>query len=211
MAEVTVCKNNLKQIGTTSFIICDDYDGTFLSAGWGKVPITFNAREYGILQDYSLAAKGNTRKMNDVWSCPGRDFETVQPDEYGQWIHSYMYFGGIGTWKNPTGQYASSSPVRLQSAEPGWALAADATMKVDQEWGGGRKSAFGDMPAHKSEEGTPPPAANHLYVDGSVQWIDFYQLYHFHTWSQRRRIPYWYQEDFGDIEQAELKNLEAKP
>lgn len=208
LANLTVCKNNLKQIGFVSFAICDDYNGTFLQARDAMVQISFNQPEHQVLQDYSVASEG---KMSDIWACPGRDYTPTDNDVFREWLHSYQYFGGIKRWVNNTGLYESLSPIRLQNSEPNWALAADATLKVDGTWGGGRSTAFEGMPSHTDDDGTPPPGSNHLYVDGSVIWVNFTDMYFFHSWHPNTRIAYFYQEDTGDIPEGKLELMKALP
>lgn len=207
-ANITVCKNNLKQIAYISFSICDDYNGVFLPARNSRVQISFNQEEHEILEDYSVATN-NT--MSKIWDCPGRDYVSTDNDYVGQWLHSYQYFGGIKTWQNSTGSYASKSPVSMQKSDPRWVLAADATLKVAGTWGGGRSSAFAGMPSHAHTEGEPPPASNHLKVDGSVEWVNFDEMYFFHSWWPGMRVAYFYQEDTGDIPVNKLEILKALP
>jgi hypothetical protein len=94
-----------------------------------------------------------TNSAGSVWTCPNRPtFPTYEPD-YNPFVIGYQHFGGIRTWQNPAGSFASRSPVKLSLAKPGWCLAADAMMKIDGTWDGGRDTSSVDMPQHSNKKG----------------------------------------------------------
>ena len=118
---------------------------------------------------------------------------------------------------NSLGNFPSASPVKASTAQPGWALAADAVLNIDREWGGGRATAFKDMPPHTTNDGTPD-GGNHLYMDGSARWIPFEQMLFIHSWNTSgSRDAYFYQEDLGDLLTRRVQNerffdrIRAKP
>ena len=131
-----------------------------------------------------------------ILTCPERPtFPIVEPG-FPQLVIGYQYFGGIDRWYNPSGSFAARSPVTMSGTDPRWALAADCMMKVDQVWGGGRPTAFGDMPQHR--DGAPWPAGgNQCYADGSADWVDFAETIFIHSWSPGYRASYFYQDDLG--------------
>ncbi len=132
-----------------------------------------------------------------LWDCPGRAYKSQWEVGYPQLVVGYQYLGGIDTWLNPyVGSMKSRSPVSLRS-NGRWTLAADAAMKIDGVWGGGRASAYGGLPAHKAGGQVYPAGGNQLYLDGSVQWVDFSKLIFIHSWNPAARIGYFYQDDLG--------------
>ena len=114
---------------------------------------------------------------------------------YNQWILGYQYFGGIQKWEvGGSGvYYRSKSPVSANS--PGhYALAADSNIKVDGFWGGGRLSAYGNIPPHSAKSGKPD-GGNVLTFDGACTWIPFGKMRLLHSWSPGSRDCYWWQQD----------------
>ena len=196
-AQKIECSNHLKQIGLGSLTYAHDYDGVFPVVRSKSVQIAFNTRDFEMLQ---AAGWADEDKMVESFNCPSRNFITNKNDLFGQWIIGYQYFGGIDRWRNPMGRFTSKSPVTLNTSQPGWALAADTTSKIDGEWGGGRATAYADMPSHKLNNSILPEGGNQLYADGSVSWANFYDMYYLHSWSGgSTRMFYFYQEDLGSI------------
>jgi hypothetical protein len=90
-------------------------------------------------------------------------------------------------------------------------LAADAVMKIDRTWGGGRDSAFKGMPPHKAASGIPA-GGNQLAMDGSGRWVKFEKMLFLHSWSAAGdRDAYFYQEDVGPDIEKNIARLRAKP
>lgn len=125
----------------------------------------------------------------------------------------YQYFGGIPTWMNPAGTFESRSPVKLSQAKPGWCLAADTMMKIDGVWGGGRDTAYEDMPQHSRRKGGPPEGGNQVFADGSCRWVRFKDTFYLHTWAVNgTRIAYFYQADLGACDTPAIRSqLAARP
>ncbi len=86
-------------------------------------------------------------------------------------------------------------------------------MKIDGAWGGGRDTAYKDMPQHARGRGGPPIGGNQGYVDGSVRWVKFSKMYYLHTWNtDGSRIAYFYQDDLGACDTPMIRSiLAAKP
>ena len=201
------CLNNLRQIGIAMTIYADDNEDKLLQARGKEVQICLNPPEREAAARVGLIINTN-QGVAKIWTCPNRpSFPTFEP-QYPQWVIGFQYFGGIEMWKNPAGNFPSRSPVKSSSSKPGWALAADAVIKVDGEWGGGRDEAFKNMPPHRRNG--LPEGGNHLYMDGSVTWVNFEKMYLLHSWSPNARRAYFFQEDVGEIAQAQLERLRAK-
>ena len=202
------CLNNLRQIGIGMTIYADDNEDRILQARFGSVQIALNPPEQEAARTVGLTI-GTNNAVSKIWTCPNRpSFPTLEA-EYPQWIIGFQYFGGIEEWTNPAGTFKSKSPVKTSSSRPGWALAADAVMKIDGDWGGGRDTAYKNMPPHRNSQKLPE-GGNQLFMDGSVQWVGFQKMLFLHSWSTSgNRDAYFYQEDIGEVEEH-IERLRAK-
>jgi prepilin-type N-terminal cleavage/methylation domain-containing protein len=202
------CLNNLRQLGIAMTIYADDHKGTLLQARGGAVQIALNPPERLAAATVGLAIQTNS-EASTIWSCPTRKGFPTFEAEYDQWIIGYQYMGGIETWINPAGTFPSRSPVKSTTAQPGWVLAADAVMKVDGQWGGGRDTAFKGMPGHKN--GRLPAGGNQLYMDGSASWVRFEKMLFLHSWDAGgSRDSYIHQEDVGERIEPVLSRLRSR-
>ena len=137
-------------------------------------------------------------KPAEFWDCPSRPYKSQWEPSYPQLVVGYQYFGGIDRWTNP---YVASMPSRspLSTKSKGnWTLVADAAMKIDGVWGGGRASAYGGLPAHRDGAFEHPAGGNQMTFDGSVQWVEFNKLIFIHSWGGFNRTSYMYQNDLGE-------------
>jgi len=202
------CLNNLRQIGIGATVYADENLERVLVARGGVVQIALNPPERKAAETVGLIIQSNSTA--NVWTCPNRPtFPTFEP-EFDQWIIGFQYYGGITNWINPAGTYPSRSPVKVSLAQPGWVLAADANMKIDGKWGGGRDSAFKGMPPHKS--GLLPAGGNQLTMDGSASWTIFQKMLFIHSWgADGSRDAYFYQDDLGEELLKKLAQLKPRP
>ncbi|HOW69599.1 MAG TPA: type II secretion system protein [Phycisphaerae bacterium] len=170
--------------------------------------------------DWQGAAKKH-HLDKELWECPNRagvfgyegtptvaeqgytaaalragGYRVTEGTDYDQWIIGFQYFGGIKTWRTSIGEFKGCSPLDTGS-NPQWALAADANLKVDGYWGGGRPSAFGWIPPHPGAGGVPE-GGNVLTFDGAVSWIRLVRMIPIHSWEPSTRVCYWYQADLGE-------------
>lgn len=122
----------------------------------------------------------------------------------------------------------SYSPVNLNVAKPWWCLAADPLIKTGPvggdpstaQWGygwvapdGPAVPQFNDVPQHRGSGSMRPVGGNEVFVDGSVQWFKFNDMYYFTTWRvDWSRNCFFYQDsrDMNPQLVIALGNLSAK-
>jgi prepilin-type N-terminal cleavage/methylation domain-containing protein len=203
------CVNNLRQIGLGMTIYADDNGDRVLPARGGSVQIALNPLEEREAARLGLVL---SNAQGQIWTCPNRPTFPQFEREFDQWIIGFQYFGGIETWMNPVGTMPSLSPVKTTASRPNWVLAADAVMKIEGRWGGGRDTAYKGMPSHKLASSPVPAGGNQVFMDGSARWIPFRQMLYLHSWDTGGdRIAYFFQEEIGERLEAARSRILAKP
>lgn len=195
-----VCLSNLSQIFKACTMYAMDNEDKFFAARQGSVQIALDP-----LEKKAAVAAGLFGK---IWTCPNRPNFPMHDAAYDQWLLGYQYLGGITNWNTPRGNFPARSPVKLTRSGPGWVLAADSTMKIDQKWGGGPE-VFRDMPSHRNLQ-KQPDGGNQVHMDGSARWIQFEKMYFVHSWSvnypkwnESSRQAFFFQEDLGEYGKRE--------
>lgn len=194
-----VCLSNLSQVAKACTMYALDNEDKYFPARDNAVQIALNP-----LQEKAAAVAG---LMGKIWSCPNRPLLPIYEPQSDQWLIGYQYFGGITNWYTPRGLLPSASPIKLTRSKPLWTLAADATMKVDNVWGGGEDDvAFKDMPPHRNSK-NQPEGGNQVHVDGSARWVIFDNMYfiqRFQNWrKQNSSQAFFFQEDLGEYGKRE--------
>ena len=193
------CSSNLRQLVTASISHAVSNKGDLIKArnfggntAWVQVAI--NPPEKAEWEDIGLPI--NTAGFGGIWTCPNRPrLPTFEP-QYPQFNIGYQYFGGITHWQTAAGTFPSYSPINIETADPRWNLAADAVIKVDGIWGGGRVEAYADIPPHRDGDGLPE-GGNQALMGGSVHWVPFLEMYALHSWNTGSRLCYFYQSSSG--------------
>ncbi|MBE0544997.1 MAG: prepilin-type N-terminal cleavage/methylation domain-containing protein [Verrucomicrobia bacterium] len=212
------CQNNLRQLAIGMTLYAGNNGGRIISArtvAGTSVQNVLNLPDATAAGTVGLAVNSNST----AWTCPNRPGLPIFEPAFPQWVIGYQYFGGITTWRNPVGSFPSSSPTNLAHAGPHWVLAADAVIKVNNVWGAvetGRELVYQNMPPHHTSDSLFPEGGNQAFVDGSVQWIPFEQMYFLHSWSPSSRLAFFYQnpKDFTPSLRLALARwglLQARP
>jgi prepilin-type N-terminal cleavage/methylation domain-containing protein len=214
-AKRIVCLNNLAQIARGAVIYTMDNNEVFFAARQKSVQVALDPPEVKAAAAVGLASPpmptGGSEPTGGyqgaVWTCLNRP--SFPAWENQSLILGFQYFGGIEEWQNPLGTFKSRSPVKHNLSQGQWVIAADAVMKIDRVWGGGRPTAYAQMPPHRS--GMVPVGGNQAHVDGSAKWARLDQMLFLHSWRVSNREGYFYQDDLGDIPRSRLDVLRPRP
>lgn len=192
------CLSNLRQIGIGMAIYALENRDFVVQARNipGSSPTRFVQIAINPPEVAAARTVGLTVATNNVWTCPNRPGFPTYEAEYPQYNIGYQYFGGITQWLTRGYDGPSRSPVKTTSSKPRWVLAADATVKVLNSWGGvDRDVAYANIPPHKTSGGKLPSGGNQLYIDGSGEWIKAQNMFGLHTWGDpTSRLGYFYQD-----------------
>jgi prepilin-type N-terminal cleavage/methylation domain-containing protein len=199
-AKRIACVNNLRQIGIGMTVYALDSNDRVLETRDNKVQVAINPPEATNCAQVGLTVTV-TNYANCIWNCPGRPKKyPIYESAFNQYVIGYQYFGGITNWVNPSGSYPGYSPIKLGTAKPTWALAADLVLRANPNpWGvftDARDSdIFEGSPAHHGVRSSYPAGANEVFVDGSTRWLKVDKLRYLHSWAADRWCFFW-QDDY---------------
>jgi hypothetical protein len=150
-----------------------------------------------------------------VWTCPGIGIGGVSYSDAflpPQWNIGYQYFGGIHWWMNASASGTpAASPIKLSTAKPSWVLASDLVCLNPSINSWADVTGPLNRVAHQRPHKPYPDGANHLTVDGSVNWIKMQNLLQITTFDTGTRLFYFYQNDLSSINPADLRYLKPPP
>ncbi len=218
-AQRIACLSNLKQLATTATAISVDNKGWLpepRQSGTGQyVTVAFDEREWEMFENAGHAV--------ELMACPGREYEVkATSPTVNNIVHAYQYFGGVGRetdtgerngkghwYGTPAGKVPHASPVREDELVHGRALAADVTILTGSSWTQAESIWDVSLPAHKARtndtnvvgagmDGISPDGGNHVFGDGSGEWVPLGQMYELHTWFSGQRRSFWFQDDMPD-------------
>ncbi|HEV2438250.1 MAG TPA: prepilin-type N-terminal cleavage/methylation domain-containing protein [Verrucomicrobiae bacterium] len=233
-ARRVACASNMRQIalGMTAYA-GDNHDLVIPCKNTGGVYVP-NALEVGASNGVKSVGLGLNYKPS-VWTCPSRigtigrlpTFTPANGANAAQWVIGYEYFGCMTNWhiplynKNVTGH----SPIKLGTSKPYWCLAADANVRggpgPGAYWGQMTDTTEGqpywdNIPPH-TDSGHIPAGGNEVFADGSAKWINFADMYAFHTYQGVHERDWFWWQRLDDLQSApvpitslQLKALSAQ-
>jgi prepilin-type N-terminal cleavage/methylation domain-containing protein len=233
-ARRVACAANLRQIYTGMAVYAGDYDDYVIKVKSNSGTYVPNALE--VAEADGVKVVNLTLGKPSIWCCPSRinaldvlpkyDTSGVSGGGVPQWVIGYEYFGGMTNWVPPVGTKAGHSPIKMSTSKSYWALAADALVleSATAKWGEWSQQSidqgfWDDIPPHRSRSNIPA-GGNEAFMDGSVQWIKYQDMFCFHSYAgfTGTRLWFWYQDtsDFMNaptsmqITTADLKSITAK-
>ena len=225
------CVNNLRQIGIGMITYAGDNNDYVIEArsrdGTGSAGSKDPYNQHAVNQPQASLSKEinlDPTQTNavSVWACPSLGIGAVSYNgstSPPQWNVGYQYLGGIYWWYNvatttsASAGLPSASPTKLSNAKPTWVLSADLVCKNPSISSGNPWADVTNplrLVPHQRPGEPYPDGSNHLTVDGSVNWIKMQNLLQITTFDTSTRLFYFYQDDLGKINPADIPLLKPQ-
>ncbi|HUA67267.1 MAG TPA: prepilin-type N-terminal cleavage/methylation domain-containing protein [Candidatus Saccharimonadales bacterium] len=219
----TQCLSNIRQVGIGCIMYAGDFNEKLFPPLGGN-PFNQCGLDLSLLptlQGYGMVLKTNQSSLNNIWSCPERNYlPREDPNVSTSIAIGYQYFGGITEWQNPAGTIANPpSPVKLSTARARWCLAAECNCKAmnhmtgfpanDVGWGAdGYEPGQPVRVPHPAKTSPCPDGGNILFVDGSAKWVKFQSMYFMNSMDIKDDVRcFAYQEDWGNLTGVQLNKM----
>jgi prepilin-type N-terminal cleavage/methylation domain-containing protein len=203
------CVSNLKQIGIGVTIYAgDNSEKVFPPNTSGAGRYNLHAVDNSAISlPKSVGLDPTQTNSSSIWSCPDINSGRVSYNAAAtQYQIGYQYMGGVTNWYSlKLGQnFPSLSPVKLSTANPGWAMAADDVCYANgSTW----------QKVHVRNGANHPDGGNHLRADGSASWIKAEKLYNLigNPMGAGDRLWFFYQDDLSVFTAGQLTQLKFTP
>ena len=211
-ARRTQCLANQKQMVTSSIAFAtDDSKGRLIPArvDAGNNPSQIAVNQVSIAGQFTPGAVefADYGYPIELFGDPGRDGFKPIANVFSSTVHGYQYFAGFEKWTNLPGtpnEIRGLSPITLDDMRSDQTVIADMTMKLktSPNWFVETSdAAYIGNPAHGlsgTGANAKPHGGNHVYGDGSGEWVDFSQLIQGSIWTVSTRWAFYYQKDLGE-------------
>ncbi len=188
----TQCLVNQRSVFQAATAIATDGKGIYPPCNDERAQVGLVEPEYLLFKEYGYA-------KDEIWKCPGREFEPDFNPSTGRFNHGYQYLAGLREWVIGARRYETRSPIKMEDSSSEQAFITDATIQPRNGSWEPTPGAYyySDMQPHGLTPDKLPKGSNHVFSDGSGTFIEEARLIRLHSWTSSR-APHWFQSDLGD-------------